>query len=132
MHCTDLHRAAYGDRMRADDTISDTPIRHGAYVCLTEPPAGLDVPALAAGLGLRNEFEHPDTDLAVAYVRRESAGAGAVADDGLLGAAAVVHVAAPTAEPVAEFCAAFDGRIPGARVLGGVVRPPRYTGREMF
>ena len=48
-----------------------------------------------------------------------------------LHADAVVHVAAPTAQPVSDFCAEAT-RLLGAamriRVLGGVVRPRTYTG----
>jgi hypothetical protein len=113
--------------MRADETMSDAPFRYGAFVCLPDRPAGVDVPGLAERLGLRNEFEHPDADTAIAYLRRVSADAGDITDDGLLGAAAVVHVGAPTPGAVDEFSAALGGR-----VLAGVARPPRYTGREMF
>jgi hypothetical protein len=129
--------------MRANDVrATDDVLRHGAYVCLNVPTgargavADAPVPALADRLGLRNEFEpgdgHPPE--AVAFLRRVSATPAAIADDELLRADAVVHVASTTAGPVAEFCAEV-GRLVGPaikpRVLGGVVRPMIYTGNAM-
>jgi hypothetical protein len=116
---------------------------HGAYVCLTRTP-GADpselraapIPALAARLGLESEFAPaagpPGTS--IAFLRRRGATAGAIADDGLRDAEAVVHVAAPAAGPVDAFCAEA-GRLLAplarARVLRGVRRPRRYTGAAM-
>lgn len=129
--------------MRADDVRSTEPIRHGAYLCLRVPPAvrrvvaALAVPELAGRLGLRNEFE-PGGDYppeAIAFLRRVNATPAVIADDELLGADAVVHVASASGERVAEFCAELK-RLLGAaiqpRVLGGVVRPMLYTGTTMF
>ncbi len=128
--------------MRADDVRSSDAIRHGAYVCLTVPPdvrrdlVGADVPALADRLGLTNEFEaeggHPPE--AIAFLRRVNATLADIADDGLLGAEAVVHVASVTAEPVAEFCTELARILDAAiepRLLDGVVRPTNYTGNAM-
>jgi hypothetical protein len=128
--------------MRANDIRSADVIRHGAYVCLTVPGgakravAGAAVPALADRLGLRNEFEpgNADPPKAIAFLRRVSATPGDIADDRLLLTDAIVHVAAPTAGPVAEFCAEVTcllGPTIEPFVLGGVVRPMRYTGNEM-
>jgi hypothetical protein len=128
--------------MRANDVRSTDALRHGAYLCLRVPEparrtlASLAIPELAARLGLTNEFEpgldHPA--LAVAFLRRVGATAGARADDGLLHADAIVHVAAPTAAPVEAFCAEATHLLGPAvtpLVLGGVVRPMTYTGNAM-
>jgi hypothetical protein len=129
--------------MRANDVRSHDALRHGAYVCLRlgrvngAARAGAQVAALAARLGLVNEFEARggDPPASVAFLRRVGAAAGARDDDGLLRADAVVHVAAPTAAPVAEFCAELErlaGPAASPRVLGGVVRPMSYTGNAMY
>jgi hypothetical protein len=128
--------------MRANDIRSTDAIRHGAYLCLAVPAgarrtvAGLAVPALADRMGLRNEFEPGDQEPSetVAFLRRASATPGDIDDDRLRRADAVVHVASATAGPVAEFCAEARGLLgPTIKpyVLGGVVRPMRYTGNAM-
>jgi hypothetical protein len=128
--------------LRADDERSTAVTRHGAYLCLSVPAAArsaaarLAVPALVRRLGLGNEFESEggDPPAAIAFLRRVSATPGALADDGLASADALVHVAAGTAGPVAEFCAELTRLLaPAIRpvVLGGIVRPPRYTGDAM-
>jgi hypothetical protein len=129
--------------MKANDVRPADPLRHGAYVCFRAPGparpalATAPVPALAARLGLANEFQAAagDPPASVAFLRRLSATPGGRPDDGLLHADAVVHVAAATAAPVAEFCAELMRLLgPAAlpRVLGGVVRPMLYTGNAMF
>jgi hypothetical protein len=128
--------------MRANDMRSTDPVRHGAYFCVPLPEdgttptlAGAAVPALAARLGLCNEFEpgNADPPLAIAYLRRIAATPGVRADDGLAGAHAVVHVAAPTSEPVEEFRAELCRLLgPRVRVLAGVVRPMVFTGNAMY
>src|SRR3954469_9101283 len=130
--------------MRADDVRSNEPIRYGAYLCLHVPAgaldavAGADVPALAEHLELRSEFElepgDGDPPRAIAYLRRTGATPGDVADDGLLHAGAVVHVAAETSAPVAELCAGLAcllGPEIDLQILSGVVRPTLYTGNLM-
>lgn len=128
--------------MRANDVLSTEAIRHGAYVCLDGPAGalravvGADVPALADRLGLRSEFESQkgDPPESIAYLRRISATSGDIADDKLLHAEAVVHVAAATAGPVAEFRDGLARLLSPAitpRVLSGVVRPRSYTGNAM-
>lgn len=126
----------------ADDVRSTSAIRYGAYLCITVPSgarraaAGADVGAVADRLGLRNEFHSVDGDppASVAYLRRKGATHGQIPDAELLGADAVVHVAAPTREPVARFCAEL-ARLVGSpirpRILDGVVRPMSYTGDAM-
>jgi hypothetical protein len=128
--------------MRANDVRSNDVLRHGAYLCLRVPDGAraavtrAAVPALVERLGLRNEFDPgtgPPGDM-VAFLRRVGATSAAIADDGLLHADAVIHVAAPTAAPVAEFCAEAAKLLAPAvtpRVLGGVVRPMTFTGNAM-
>lgn len=129
--------------MRASDIRSSEPVRYGAYICLSIPAArraavaGADVPALARRLGLRNEYDSAggDPPQSIAYLRRASAVPGQVNDAGLLSAEAVVHVAAPAPEPVAEFRAELGrllGPVAAPRVLAGAVRPFSYTGQAMF
>jgi hypothetical protein len=128
--------------MHANDVRSNEVLRHGAYVCIRVPAearaalARVAVPALAERLGLRNEFEpggtHPTE--AVAFLRRVGATPADIADEPLLHADVVVHVAAPTAATVTEFCAEVTrhvGAVATPRVLGGVVRPMSYTGNAM-
>jgi hypothetical protein len=128
--------------MRANDVRSTDAVRHGAYVAFRLRPgdaaarAGAAVVALAARLGLVNEFDAQggDPPSAVAFLRRVDAVAGARDDEGLRQADAVVHVASPTAAPGAEFCAELSrlvGPAAAPRVLGGVVRPMTYTGNAM-
>jgi hypothetical protein len=129
--------------MRASDIRSFDPIRYGAYICLNVLPgsqaamASAAVPALAERLGLRNEYgsDGDDPPQSIAYLRRVSAAPGQLTDAGLLGAQAIVHVAAPSPEPIAEFrtgLARLLGPAVTPRVLDGVVRPLSYTGQAMF
>src|SRR5262249_19254973 len=70
----------------------------------------------------------------VAFLRRVDATSADIADDGLLHADAVVHVASPKPEPVQDFCAEASrllAPLATVRVLGGVVRPKVYTGSAM-
>ena len=128
--------------MRANDVKSAEPLRHGAYVCLRVPEGArraviaAAVPALAEGLGLQNEFEAKDGPPAdaIAFLRRVGATPADIADEGLLRADAVVHVASARATPVTEFCAEVKrlvGPAVDTRVLGGVVKPMTYTGNAM-
>jgi hypothetical protein len=118
-------------------------LRHGAYVCLRladgadrRAVAAAAIPALAEKLGLVNEFDPPGGPPAqsIAFLGRQDAAGGAIADDGVALADAVVHVAAPAAQPVSDFCAEATrllGSMAGLRVIGGVVRPKTYTGAAM-
>jgi hypothetical protein len=126
--------------MKANDVRSNEFLRHGAYICLRltagARPAAAPVPALADRLGLRNEFQPgagPPGD-AIAFLRRVGATAGDLADEGLERADAVVHVASPSRDVVAEFCAEAERLLaPVGRllVLRGGVRPMVYTGNAM-
>src|ERR687888_107257 len=107
-----------------NEVLSTEVLRHGAYVCLTVPRdararvAAAAVPALAARLKLRNEFDtesgHPPD--AIAFLRRLDAAPGAIADDEILRADAVVHVASGAAGTGAGVFSE------GARVLGPSVK----------
>ncbi len=124
------------------DPVSSDVLRYGAYLCLQAPAAGLaalaalPVDALASSLGLSGEFSTPGghPEQAIAFLKRQGTTPGQISDDSLLGAVAVVHVAAPHAVTVSTFCVALQGLL-GARVtpyvLSGGVRPTRYTGGEM-
>lgn len=129
--------------MSGDDVFAREILKHGGYVCLTlangidrRTAGAVPVEALAQRLGLRNEFapgDGPPRD-SIAFLRRHDATPSAIADDDLLQADAVVHVASPAREPVAEFCTAATrllGDLGTVRVLGGVVRPRNYTGAAM-
>jgi hypothetical protein len=109
---------------------------HGAYLCVRGARGvdGVRLDALAARLGLANEFDgKAPKGASVAFLRRVGAAAGAIADDGVLHADAVLHVASPRAEAVDEFCAeAGRALASGAvRVLRGVQGVRNYTGAAM-
>ena len=118
-------------------------LRHGAYVCLRlgESPdrralRATAVPALAQRLGFVNEFEAREAipPAAIAFLRRIGGTAGAIADDDVRDADAVIHVAATAQTPVAEFCAEVTRLLAPAvkpRIISGVVRPMSYTGAAM-
>jgi hypothetical protein len=128
--------------MHANDVRSSEPVRHGAYLCISSPRGGggrcasVPVQGLADRLGLHNEYE-PDAGqppATIAFLRRAGATPAHIPDDRLVRTDAIVHVAATTPEPVAEFCAGMEGLLAPAasiRVLGGVMRPKYYTGIAM-
>jgi hypothetical protein len=118
-------------------------LRHGAYVCVrldedadSRSAAAVAIPELAEKLGLVNEFDPVGGPPAqsIAFLRRQGARDGAITDDAVARADAVVHVATPTAQPVSDFCAEAArrlGPLARLRVIGGVVRPKVYTGAAM-
>jgi hypothetical protein len=125
-----------------NEVLSTEVLRYGAYICLTVSRnaralvATAAVPAMAARLKLRNEFDtdsgHPPDS--IAFLRRIDAAAGTIADDAILKADAVVHVASGAAGPVDEFCTEVTRLLAPAvepRVLRGVVRPKDYTSAAM-
>jgi hypothetical protein len=129
--------------MRASDTRPFDPYRYGAYFCLNIPAASqaatatADVPGLAERLGLRNEYDSAggDPPQSIAYLQRVSAAPGQITDAGVLGAEAIVHVAAMAPEPITEFGAGLTRLLDPAvtpRVLAGAARPLSYTGQAMF
>jgi hypothetical protein len=128
--------------MRANDIRSPDILRHGAYLCLHVPDEARSrvltaaVPTLVDQLGFSNEFEahagHPAQ--AVAFLTRVAAASAQIDDAALLGADAIVHVAAADRSPVDAFCtevAKLLGPSIVTRVLRGVVRPTIYTGTAM-
>jgi hypothetical protein len=126
---------------RADDVRPRAALRHGAYVCFeaskTLPAtAGAAVQSLALRLGLRNEFDAAggDPEASIAYLRRAGVTPGDTPDTALSRADAVIHVAAPSPEPVDELCAEL-ARLLGPeikpRVLRGVVNHLTFTGYAM-
>lgn len=136
MHWTHTQTHPTVRRMRAHDVRSGEPLFHGAYLCLAGQIPAVAVDAIAADLGLRNEFLPGDGAAAEIYglVRRVTAAAAAIPDERLMRTEALVHVA--SAEP--GRVDAFVGRIRDAlgghceqHVLRGVVPPPTYTGNAM-
>jgi hypothetical protein len=128
--------------MLDNSALSGEILRHGAYICLQfasrDIPAiaGAGIPGVASKLALENEFELAvgPPSRSIAFLRRQGATPGSIADNGLLGAGAVLHVSAPTEEPVRDFCAEATrllGHLAHLRVLDGVVRPKIYTGAAM-
>ena len=127
--------------MLDNSVLAGETIRHGAYVCLRLANganacalATVAIPALAEKLGLENEFGRPAASESIAFLRRVGATPADIADDGVLHADAVVHVASPKAEPVRDFCAEAArllGPVARIRIVGGVVRPRVYTGAAM-
>jgi len=92
---------------------ADEITRHGAYVCLrlanassARAAGAVAIGALADKLGFAGEFAARGAPSAasIAFLRRSEATAGEIADDDLQHADAVIHVAAPAAPPVSDFC----------------------------
>jgi hypothetical protein len=129
--------------MPSNEFLAREILRYGAYLCVRRSGGGdvrgTVVPGLgtlATRLGLRNEFSPGGTPPgeSIAFLRRQDATPGDIADDDVLQADWIVHVASHRAEPVAEFCDEASRRIAPlarVRVLSGVVRPPNYTGAAM-
>ena len=122
---------------------ADEITRHGAYVCLrlanassARAAGAVAIGALADKLGFAGEFATRGAPSAasIAFLRRSEATAGEIADDDLQHADAVIHVAAPAAPPVSDFCdeaARRLGVVGRLQVLRGVGRPKAYTGAAM-
>ncbi len=117
-------------------------LRHGAYLLLgasevsSQGATAEAVAGLADSLGLTNEVEPVPggTDSTVAFLRRTEVTPRDLADEDLMGAAAVVHVASPQAGIVDRFCAGVAGLLGPAAAPAlhtGVVRPLIYTGAAM-
>lgn len=129
--------------MDGDEFLAREIVRHGAYVCMRRSAGGdgraaaaAAVPALAERVELQNEFTPgaaPPRN-SIAFLRRHAATPGQIADDDVLEADWIVHVASDRPEPVAEFCAETSrllGHAARLRILSGVVRPMNYTGAAM-
>jgi len=110
----------------------------GAYVCARSSggqPDAAALTALAGRLGLVNEFAgKPEGGDSVAFLRRHGAGsAGAIADDDVLQADWVIHVASRRDGVVDAFCQEASKLLARARVrvLSGVIGTKNYTGAAM-
>jgi len=124
-----------------NDVIPREILLHGAYLCVRAADravlAPLPLDALAQRIGLANEFSAPTPAGrgTVAFVKKQSVTAGAIADDGVQDADVLVHVAAQSEDVVAEFSGEATKLLSGAgarvRTIGGVVRPKAYTGAAM-
>ena len=111
---------------------------YGAYVCARAGGARPDASALAAlctKLGLVNEFDgKPAAGESVAFLRRHGdAIAGAIADDDVLQADSVIHVASRRDGVVEAFCQDASKMLAPARarVLSGIIGTRNYTGAAM-
>src|SRR5215831_16760091 len=100
--------------MLNDDVLAREILGHGAYLCLRRSDAGdagrakaAPVAAMAERLGLTNEFDPGPTPPreSIAFLRRHGAVSGDIADDDVLHAEWVIHVASQRGETIAEFCA---------------------------
>ncbi len=129
--------------MVSDEFLASEILGHGAYLCLRQSGDGdvrkaqaAPVDALAERLGLRNEFEPGETPPvdSIAFLRRQGATPADIADDAILHADGVIHVATKRPETIGEFCAETTRLLsPTVRVhvLSGVRKPLNYTGAAM-
>ena len=128
--------------MLSNESLASEILSHGAYVCLrrvddgAQPSAAASLTTLTERLGLRNEFDtgDPPGRESFALLRRYAATPADIADDGILSADWIIHVASKRGEVVDELCEGVTkllaSRTP-ARILRGVVRPKNYTGAAM-
>src|ERR1700682_5297585 len=129
--------------MGSDEILASEILGHGAYLCLrgsgdgdVGKGAAASVDALAQRLGLGNEFDPAgETPVdSIAFLRRQGATPADIADDAVLHADWVIHVASKRPEAIAELCAEATRLLsPAVRVhvLQGVRRPRSYTGAAM-
>jgi hypothetical protein len=110
---------------------------YGAYLCVRSVdgrPDSAAIGALCDRLGLANEFHgRPAAGESVAFLQRRGATAGAIADEDVLRADAVIHVASRRAGVVEAFCDEATRLLAPARVrvLAGVIGTKNYTGAAM-
>ena len=104
--------------MIGDEYLSTEILRHGAYLCIwvrneAEMAAlpGVPMPALADHLGLESEFtpDGPPPQESIAFLRRQTSGAGDIPDGGVERAHYVIHVASRSSDPVTKFCVQARG-----------------------
>ena len=121
-----------------NEFLDETRQGFGAYVCARSArtrPDGAALTALSERLGLVNEFAgKPTAGESVAFLRRHgAAAAGAIADDDVLHADWVIHVASRRDGVVDSFCQEASKLLAPARVrvLGGVLGTKNYTGAAM-
>ncbi len=118
-------------------------IIHGAYVAVrakagaaTRALAEAPIDEIAGRFGLGNEFDAPVDPAAgaVAFLRRIDATAADTADEALLNADAIVHVASGDKTRVDDCCLELVqvlSDVATTRVLRGAAGPTRYTGGLM-
>lgn len=121
--------------MVSDEFLASEILGHGAYLCLRRSGGGdlrkteaAPIEPLAERLGLRNEFDPGETPPveSIAFLRRQGSTEADIADDAVLRADWVVHVAAKRPQTIGEFCAETTRLLsPAVRVhvLHGVRRP---------
>jgi len=128
--------------MLSNESLASEILGHGAYVCLRRiegaapPPSVAPLASLTERLRLRNEFDPgaPPARESFALLRRQAATPADIADEGVLGADWIIHVASKRGEVVDELCEGATklfATAARARVLRGVVRPKNYTGAAM-
>jgi len=129
--------------MNSDEVLASEILGHGAYLCLRRSSGGdagkaaaAPIDALAQRLGLRNEFDPNETPPveSIAFLRRQGATPADIADEAVLQADWVIHVASKRPETITELSAEAARLISPAvqvHVLQGVRRPRSYTGAAM-
>src|SRR5438309_1377292 len=129
--------------MDSDEVLASEILGHGAYLCLRRSSGGdagkaaaAPIDALAQRLGLRNEFDPGETPPveSIAFLRRQGATPADIADEAVLQADWVIHVASKRPETITELSAEAARLISPAvqvHVLQGVRRPRSYTGAAM-
>lgn len=126
-----------GNEFLAQDIVG-----HGAYLCVRAVDADVRrlalerLPSLAGRLELRNEFlaDGAGAGGTIAFVRRHGATPGDIADEDVLQAQAVIHVASKRARVLDDFVgegAELLAKATRVRVLRGELRPKNYTGAAM-
>jgi len=121
-----------------NEFLDRTPQGYGAYLCIRATGGRVDagrVGALCERLGLANEFDgRAPTGESVAFLRRQGAAAGAIADDDVLHADGVIHAVSRRAGVVEALCDEASKLLAPAarvRVLAGVIGTKNYTGAAM-
>src|SRR5207245_10969045 len=114
--------------MDSDEVLASEILGHGAYLCLRRSSGGdagkaaaAPIDALAQRLGLRNEFDPGETPPveSIAFLRRQGATPADLADDAVLQADWVIHVAPKRPAPNTELTATAArlpspaGQVPG-------------------
>src|SRR5437879_13783716 len=129
--------------MDSDEVLASEILGHGAYLCMRRSNGSdlsiaeaAPIDALAKRLGLRNEFSPGETPPveSIAFLRREGATPADIADDAVLQADWVIHVASKRPETIMELgteTALLISPAVRVHVLQGVRRPPSYTGAAM-
>jgi len=129
--------------MASNEFVPSEIIGHGVYLCLRRAKGGdvghaqrAPIAPLVERLGLANEFAPepaPPTE-SIAFLRRLDATPADIADDALLHADWVIHVASARRDVISDFCAEvarFLAPAVTAHPLPGVRRPRSYTGGAM-